>query len=159
MDKKTYEKLKKSDNSTKIQSYKDKIFYGKVVDVYDGDTIKVNILINDTIEKYNIRLDGYDAPEMRTKNNTEKEYAKVSRKMMEILVLDKIVKLECKEYDKYGRLLADIYVKNNDKEMNINKFMIDKKYGYSYNGKKKDEFDEKNFNKNIEDIETNEYSY
>ena len=45
----------------------------------------------------------------------------------------KLVKIKCYGWDKYGRLLADIYVDN----VNINLEMIKNNYGIEYHGKTK----------------------
>ena len=44
-------------------------------------------------------------------------------------------------YDKYGRLLADLYLD----ELHINKDMIDKKYAVQYYGKKKEKINWKEY--------------
>jgi endonuclease YncB( thermonuclease family) len=54
-------------------------------------------------------------------------------------ILNKIVMIKCYGDDKYGRLLADIYLCENKKrcEQSISKEIIDKKFGVFYDGKKK----------------------
>ena len=42
----------------------------------------------------------------------------------------KLIKIKTYEWDKYGRLLAEFYIDN----ININKLMIEKGHGYSYDG-------------------------
>ena len=42
---------------------------GKVVDVYDGDTCKIILLQDGKFVRYNCRLDGIDAAEMRDKSD------------------------------------------------------------------------------------------
>ena len=59
----------------------------KVVDVYDGDTCKVVFPLNDKLVRWNVRLSGYDTPEMRpskSKQNREQEIlaAKAAKKFL-----------------------------------------------------------------------------
>jgi hypothetical protein len=42
---------------------------GKVVKVYDGDTCKVNLFLSpNSLKQFTIRMNGYDSPELKTKN-------------------------------------------------------------------------------------------
>ena len=47
--------------------------------------------------------------------------------------MDKIVTIKCGKFDKYGRLLIDIYYK----KQHINQWLIDEKYAFAYDGKTK----------------------
>lgn len=161
--KEKYDELKSIDkNTVKKFSLESKIFIGKIVDVYDGDTCKVVIFFKNEFMKFNIRMSGYDTPELKTKNDIEKSYSQISKKMLEKLVLNKIVKLRCYDFDKYGRLLGSIVVINSDKgeELDVNNFMIEHHFGYSYFGDKKQDFNELlEYYKDIKvlDIETTDY--
>jgi micrococcal nuclease len=137
------------ENSTKenvpIFSLENEIFFGKVVDVYDGDTCKVNMFYRkNEIRQFTIRMAGYDTPEKRTKDETEKKFALRATCILERLISGKIVKLECGNFDKYGRLLGTIFtsVKNSKKYLNINEYMVKNNFGVEYNGKTKKEFQE-----------------
>ena len=46
------------------------------------------------------------------------------------MILNKIVFLELEEEDKYGRLLANIYIDGLD----LNEYLIEKNYAYRYEG-------------------------
>ena len=129
--------LSKQTNDLPIYSING-MFTVKVVDVYDGDTITIIIYNKGDYEKHKLRMYGYDSPELHPRKNKENrereiELAIEAKNELSDLILDKIVTLECIGYDKYGRLLGTIY--NNKK--NINKHMIENKYGYEYYGKKK----------------------
>lgn len=53
------------------------ITYGKVVKVYDGDTITIASklpYIASPIYNFHVRLNGIDAPEIRSKNEIEKNW-------------------------------------------------------------------------------------
>lgn len=93
----------------------------KVVSVYDGDTIKVCFYHNNIINKWNIRLIGLDTPELRPSRklidrDIEIANAKASRDYLKsiLLTLDenndtKLFYLKCSDFDKYGRLLGEIF--------------------------------------------------
>lgn len=93
----------------------------KVVSVYDGDTIKVCFYHNNVINQWNIRLLGLDTPEIRpsrklVNRDTIITNAKVSRDYLKNILLTpdetnqpKLFYLKCNDFDKYGRLLGEIF--------------------------------------------------
>ena len=113
----------------------------KVVDVYDGDTCRVVFNHNGHINKWNIRMNGYDSPEMRPSkslpNRDEiKAKAKESKEYLKSLISnsdEQLVYLKCGGFDKYGRLLGEIYVNQDDTE-SVNNIMIKDGYAYEYHG-------------------------
>ena len=108
----------------------------KVVKVYDGDTITVVFKHNDEYNKWNCRIYGIDTPEIKTKNAEEKKQAIIVRDYLRDKILDKIVKIECLGFDKYGRLLANVFY--NDK--NIADAMIENNFAKAYFGGTKEKF-------------------
>ena len=46
---------------------------------------------------------------------------------------EQLIFIKCKDFDKYGRLLAEIYV-NFDDVTSVNDLMIENGHGYSYDG-------------------------
>jgi len=110
------------------------IVCGKVVKVYDGDTFtlasKLPNNTENTIYRFSIRLNGIDAPEIKGKTQAEKELALKSRDALNKLIMNKIVTLENISIEKYGRILADVYVDN----ICVNEYMIDNKYAIRYDG-------------------------
>ena len=139
---KEFDKINK--NNVKKFTLENKIFIGKVVEVYDGDTCKIVIYFKNEFIKFNMRMLGYDTPELRTKNEIEKNFAHISKEMLERLILNKIVKVSCHEFDKYGRVLCSIIVinRNNKEEIDVNNFMVEKHFGYNYFGDKKKDFND-----------------
>ena len=107
---------------------------GKVVKVYDGDTItiasKVDNLIDSPIYRFSVRLNGIDTPEIKGKTEEEKEIAKKARDDLSRMILGKIITLKNVETEKYGRLLAEVYFE----ETHINQWMIDNRYAVKYGG-------------------------
>ena len=129
-------KLKTANNSIPLFSLNNHKYKAKVVNVYDGDTIKVVILFHNTLTRFSLRMTGYDSPELRTKNQDEKAAAIKARDALSSKINNKIIDLHCGKFDKYGRLLGTVYLKN----LNINQWMIDNNYGYEYDGGTKQKF-------------------
>lgn len=128
-------------------SFNGKKFLGKIVDVYDGDTCRVNVLLGKDIYQFSLRMYGYDCPEIKTRDLEEKKYASASKEILKTLILEKLVLVDCSEIseqDKYGRILARIYSKlevpTNNNDICINDFMIENHLGYPYTGKTKQVF-------------------
>jgi len=133
--------LKNSTKKTPKFSLEGQTKLCKVVDVYDGDTCRVVFNHNGKINKWNVRMVGYDTPEMKpSKSNpnrdTIKQKAKESRDYLKSLIAnenDKLVYLKCGKFDKYGRLLGEIFI-DLDNKQSVNELMITNGYGYKYNG-------------------------
>jgi endonuclease YncB( thermonuclease family) len=111
------------------------IQYGKVIKVYDGDTITVAcILKNDkTVYRFPVRLNGIDCPELNSRDIDEKHVAIIAQDILSNLVMNKFVKLLNVKHDKYGRILADVYIN----KTNLSEFMLSKRLAVPYYGKKK----------------------
>jgi endonuclease YncB( thermonuclease family) len=142
--KEQYDTLCISDCKVEKFSLTGRTILGKVISVYDGDTCKVNLFLSpNSLKQFTIRMNGYDSPELKTKNSTEKKCGLISKNTLNKLLEDHIVKLECLEHDKYGRILANLFVKLGDgSELNVNKYMIDNRFGHSYDGGTKKTFEE-----------------
>ena len=107
----------------------------KVVDVYDGDTCTIVFKWEGKYRKFKCRCYGYDSPEMKPRLNIEnrdeiKENAVKAKERLIELTAD-IVRIECMDFDKYGRLLVKLYKNNNSL---INDIMINEGHGYVYHG-------------------------
>jgi endonuclease YncB( thermonuclease family) len=105
----------------------------KVVDIYDGDTITVKFFFGNQLIQYKCRLLGIDTPEIKSKDEEKKKLAIKARDRLRELILNKVVELDVREFDKYGRLLGVISCDN----QNINELMLKECHGYSYDGGKK----------------------
>jgi len=107
----------------------------KVIKIYDGDTVWLAFYNNKTINKVKARLYGIDTPELKPLLNTPNrdviiEKAIKSKNKLIDLIDNKIVDIECKGTDKYGRLL--VIIKYND--ININEYLVENKYAVRYFG-------------------------
>lgn len=117
--------------------------FGKCVHVYDGDTVHIIFKIpnSDACYKWIVRLIGIDTPEMKSKNPNEKQKAKESQAFLSKLILNKIIYVECLEFDKYGRLLGNLYLDINEPK-SLNQLMIDNGYAKAYDGGHKEGWDD-----------------
>lgn len=130
--------LNSINDATLLSDYFDgKTLEGKVVSVYDGDTVKIIMNFNNEFIKFNCRLSGIDTPEIRTKNTNEKKYGLLVRDKLREKILNKIVTVNCLKFDKYGRLLVRLNIDNEC----VNDWLIENKYAFSYNGGTKQKWD------------------
>lgn len=127
------------DNTCPLFSLVGQEHNAKVVDVYDGDSIKIVIKLSGSFQKFNCRLADIDTPELRSKNMNEKLYAHYVKKKVENDLLNKIIKVKCGKFDKYGRLLIWIFLEGlPDHHTAIyNQYIIKNKWGIQYDGKTK----------------------
>ena len=136
---------------------------GKIVELYDGDTCKIILPVNNVFYKFNCRLSGIDTPEMKpaiTKPNREKEIVmaktarnelfkliclnnkcleniNITKKKIETTLIENknLVTVKCLEFDKYGRLLVELY--GTDPTKSFNQILVEKNLAVEYNGDKK----------------------
>lgn len=112
---------------------------GKVIKVYDGDTITIASKLpykESPVYRFQVRLNGIDTPEIKGHSEDEKALAIKARNALHEKIFGCIVELKNIGTEKYGRILADVYVD----DININKWMLDSKFAVQYNGGKKKEW-------------------
>ena len=127
--------------------------YGRLIDVYDGDTVKVILPTFGSYYKFSIRLNDIDTCEIRSKdkilqNNGIKARDRLFELVTNIKVITKndikktlesdvyLVWVDCCNKDKYGRVLANIY-KDNDTTKSFSEILLEEKLAYKYEGKTK----------------------
>lgn len=136
---------------------------GKIVEVYDGDTCKIVLPLQNCLYKFTCRLSGIDAPEMKPrkdKPNRDAEIILAKKARQELLKLiipnnsafdnteikkedifveleknKKLVIVKCLEFDKYGRLLVELF--NQESIESFNSVLIAKNLSVTYDGGKK----------------------
>ncbi len=116
----------------------DRIFSRKVIEVIDGDTVRIDMQDeSDLISNlgYTIRIAGIDAPEIEGNSECEKQIGLIAKDFLKkILFNDRQVKIINPKWDKYGgRILADIETDG----VLVSKLMIDNGLAITYKGKKK----------------------
>lgn len=123
---------------------KDKLYKYKayVKDVYDGDTITVDISLGFHVNMTDIkvRLVGIDTPEVRTRDLDEKEKGLATRDWLRERILGKKVLLHTAKRGKFGRWLGTIWDLEKDKpefENSYNKQLINEGLAKEYWGGKR----------------------
>lgn len=138
---------------------------GLVVELYDADTCKIALPVFDRFYKFTCRLNGIDTPEMKPRKDkvgrdNEIIWAKKARSELLKLICsqatnnildnldikkEEIVKLlqdnkpiinvKCLEFDKYGRLLVELYnINDTTFEKSFNNILVEKNMAVSYGG-------------------------
>lgn len=106
---------------------KDFAFSGKkvcrVVGVHDGDTVKVVFFNNKVLIRYSVRLVGINAPELKTGVPGQE-----SKQYLHNRVFGKVISVDMAGWDKIGRILGVLYVK----DVNINQEMLAKNLAIPY---------------------------
>jgi micrococcal nuclease len=103
---------------------------GKVIKVYDGDTITIGAILLNKAYRFSVRLRGIDTPEIKGGSPHEKELAVKARDELSKRIMNKIVTLKNIETEKYGRILADVYLEDEC----MNEWLIKEGYAKNYDG-------------------------
>lgn len=108
---------------------------GRVIKVYDADTITIASKLpydDSPLYRFSVRLNGIDTPEIKGKgvSDDEKDAAKIARDFVYNMVYNKYVRLENIRSEKYGRILADVYIGN----ICLNELLIAERYAVRYDG-------------------------
>jgi endonuclease YncB( thermonuclease family) len=80
--------------------------------------------------RLSVRFNGIDTPEIKGKTEDEKNAAKSARDALSSLILNKFVVLKNIQSEKYGRILAEVYLD----ELCLNDWMIQQRYAVKYGG-------------------------
>ena len=109
--------------------------------VVDGDTFDVDIELGFGVilNKQRIRLKGIDTWESRTRNLEEKKKGlKAKEFTKEMLCNSEEILIDSYGKGKYGRVLAEIFIKGEEKS--LNELLIENGHAYEYDGGKKKVF-------------------
>jgi len=118
-------------------SFSGKTFLAKPCRIYDGDTFSSVFQYRGEWLKWRCRCLGYDSPEMKPllskpHREKEKELAVLARDRLEaLLTRTECVRIECGEFDKYGRILVVVYSHNlrEEDKQSINDRMLEEGHG------------------------------
>lgn len=106
---------------------------GQVIKVYDGDSITIAgylPMYNSPLFRFSVRLNGIDTPEIKGKSEDEIYTAKQARDALSNLILHKEIILKNVGTEKYGRILADVYLD----DLCVNDWLIKERYAVKYDG-------------------------
>ena len=104
-----------------------------VIDVYDGDSITVNLDLGFgvTLNNQKIRLARIDTPELKSNSSkrvykTEKALGLDIQQWLEELLMGKEIFIKSVDYEpSFSRLVGEIYVYIDDNMLHLNQYMID----------------------------------
>ena len=144
-----------NDTNTPLFSFNGVNGMSRVVDITDGDTIKAIINFKDDYYKIIVRLNNIDTCETKSKCEENKNLGINAKKRLYNLITNKTIEtndkklikkelndncyliyLKCYDFDKYGRVLGDIYKNEND-NISFSSILINEKLAYIYGGKTK----------------------
>lgn len=118
--------------------FQDKIIYARIEDIYDGDTVKIIVLLGDLPVKISLRILGVDTPEIKNGEGRlpEERHAAIKvRDYMRTLFSNNIAKICIRDWDKYGgRVLGDLFLENGE---NVAEILIRGGWARPYHGEKK----------------------
>ena len=80
------------------------------------------------IYKFSVRLSGIDAPEMKTNDSDEKDFAQRAQEALSNKILGKDVFLINIRKEKYGRILCDVFLQ----KVNVSEWMLKNRYAVPY---------------------------
>ena len=124
------------ENCVSAETFIPPVSQGRVIKCYDGDTITIATYLpipESPLYKFSVRLDGIDCPEIRGKNENEKQCAKLAKKFVEDMLLGNMVTLNNIKLEKYGRILADVIFN----DASVSSALIANKLAVPYDGGKK----------------------
>jgi len=126
-------------NPKDIKPFIPELTEGRVIKCYDGDTITIAAFLpfkESDLYKFSVRINGIDCPEIKSKVESEKKCALIAKKIIEDKLLNNMIKLKNVKTEKYGRILADIFLKD-EPTISIGKWLIEQNLAVKYDGKKK----------------------
>lgn len=115
--------------------------------VVDGDTVDVDIDLGFGMvyKKQRVRMLGIDTPESRTRDLTEKQFGKASKKHLKKLLEEaESITLISHDKGKFGRILGELFVHHLEghpvfgHKVNVNEQMIADHHAVPYTGENKD---------------------
>ena len=109
--------------------------------VVDGDTVDITIDLGFGLtKKERVRVAGIDTPESRTRDLYEKKLGKEAAAYLQSRLHGDII-IKTEKDGKYGRMLGWLYKEG--EELSIQEDMINRGYGWAYDGGTKEKtFDE-----------------
>ena len=108
----------------------------RFLSVYDGDTFKVSLDCPYPIfcQKINVRVQGIDAPELKSKDPCEKLAAKKAKSFTRSFLRQGDIVLRHCRRDKYFRILCSVFVKTGERENNLAEALLAENLAVAYNG-------------------------
>lgn len=111
-----------------------------LLSVYDADTFKVSLDCPYPIfcQKINVRVEGIDAPELKSKDPCEKLAAKKAKSFARSFLRQGDIVLRRCQRDKYFRILCSVFVKIGTEEESLSKALLAQGFAVPYSGGRKE---------------------
>ena len=106
---------------------------GIVIKVYDGDTITIVSKLpydSSPLYKFSVRINNIDCPEIKGSIDDEKQCAKIAKQRVSDLILNRRIELINIGTEKYGRVLADVFIDGED----VGSLLVNERLALRYNG-------------------------
>jgi len=104
-------------------------YKASVIKVYDGDTctVDIDLGLGTWVKGEKIRLSRINAPEIR---GDERKKGLASRDALRQLILGQDIILQTikDKRGKYGRYIGEIWIQNNDKQINVSDWLVSNNY-------------------------------
>ncbi len=117
-----------------------RITLARIEEIYDGDTVKIIVLLSDTPVRFSLRILGIDTPEIKhSEGRLPQEHAAAVKVRDYIRSLfantNLIAKVRIHEWDKYGgRVLGDLFLPTGE---SVSHILVSGGWARPYNGEKK----------------------
>ena len=112
---------------------------GKVVKVTDGDTVHLLMEFSGVVYRWKCRIAHVDTPELHSRDEAEKRHAITVKERLTELILNRVVSVNCLNFDMYGRVLVELTVpsmETND-DIVVHEWLLHNGYALPYEGKTK----------------------
>lgn len=118
--------------------FQDKIIFARIEEIYDGDTVKIIVLMGDVPVRFSLRIIGIDTPEIKHADGRlpeERNAAIKVRDYIRSLFPKNIAKICIRDWDKYGgRVLGDLFLETGE---SVAEILIHQGWARQYHGEKK----------------------
>ncbi len=144
-----------NDDNTSYFSFNGLNCMSRIIDITDGDTVKAIIPFKNDFYKIIVRLNNIDTCETKSKCEENRKLGLDAKKRIYNLITGKTITdvdkklikqelnnnfyqvyIKCYDFDKYGRVLADLYSTSDNNE-SFSSILINEKLAYIYTGKTK----------------------
>ena len=110
-------------------SLKDESFNAKVIEVIDGDTVRVVFYRRGEKIQRQVKLSGYNKLGLNpqtdiTDQGDDVENATKAKVMLEELIGGKMVTIDCEGENMLGLLMATVHIKNEEPNINVSTWMV-----------------------------------
>lgn len=95
-------------------------FWGEVIEVFDGDTIRIKDILSSRGGEVTVDLQEIDAPELDSKQ----PFAEESKRALSQKLLGKIVEVESSWSEPRGHMIATVYLRKRGQKENVNAWML-----------------------------------